>query len=105
MRIPRKRAIGQQGSWFAKVDGEALPCVHKRFLTRLAYHDPAKGVPLPKDYVRAIEKGTVVLTKSSEVERGRFERSGYVAIFRIADFDFNDGQVRFSLAQRLADLT
>lgn len=105
MHIPRKRAVGHQGSWFATVDGESLPCVHERFLKKLEYHDPAEGVPLPMDYVRAIEQGTVILTKSNRVENGGFVRSGYIAIFRIEDFHFGAGQVQFRLAKRVAHLT
>lgn len=104
MRMPRKRAVGQQGSWFATVDGEALPCVHKRFLSGLDYHDPVEGEPLPEGYVKAIGKGTVILTKSRKIEDGKFERSGYVAIYRIDDFDSSDGQVRFRLVERIANL-
>lgn len=100
----RRKARGRRGSWFAHVDGERYPCVHERFLTGLHYLDPAQGVPLPTEYVQAIAKGTVILTRSREEKAGEYKRNGYIALYRIDEIEFEKGQLSFRLAERLNDL-
>lgn len=101
--MPRK-AKGSQGSWYAEIDGTKFPCVHSRFLDGLSYYDPVEGVPLPEDYVEAISDGLVILTKSKAIDGGGFKRSGYIALFRVADVDAADGKLRFRLAERVEEL-
>ena len=100
----RRKARGQQGSWFAHVEDERYPCVHERFLTGLNYFDPAEGVPLPDEYAQAIANGSVILTRSKLTPSGEHKRTGYIALYRIDDFAFDDGQLQFRLAERLEDL-
>jgi hypothetical protein len=51
MAIPRRKAVGHRGSWFADIDGESFPCVHEYWVRRIdgkrmyvdPYCDPEAG--------------------------------------------------------------
>jgi hypothetical protein len=65
-----KKAVGQRGSWFAKVEGEELPCIHRYWLKGLDYHDPfvrhQDGHPVAKikEFVEAVaDRKRAVLTE------------------------------------------
>lgn len=112
-----KKAIGQRGSWFASVDGEQLPCVHKYWLTGLLYHDPylLTGPTMTAakidEYIQAISQvRRVILTDDTPQLDGYgkavgFKRNAYIAVFEVEDVvhDEVDG-LRFGLSKRLADL-
>jgi len=112
-----KKATGQRGSWFAKVDGEQLPCVHKYWLKKLDYHDPyvreVDGLPASKvsEFVDAIQSGKRVVLTDDTPHMGPegyptgFTRKAYVAIYQVehVQYDETDG-LRFRLAKRLDDL-
>ncbi|MBX5239501.1 hypothetical protein [Rhizobium sp. NLR22b] len=112
-----KKATGRRGSWFAKVDGEQLPCVHRYWLNKLDYHDPyireTDGLPASKvvEFVDAIRNGErVILTEDTphigpEGYPTGFARRSYVAVYQVEQvrYDESDG-LRFRLAQRLDSL-
>lgn len=111
-----KKATGQRGSWFAKVEGELLPCVHKHWLKGMEHHDPFRrheGQDTAKidELVAAIrERGKVILTDDEPTfdttgEVIGFKRTRYIGVFQVSDvrYDEQDG-LRFRLSKRLFDL-
>lgn len=115
--MPKKKAIGRQGWWFASVDGIALPCLHKEWLTGLHYHDPFKrheGKGLERKIQEAVDAithgGQVILTSDKKIldpngELIAFERTGYIAAYEVGDVTYSasDG-LRLRLTKRLYDL-
>lgn len=115
--MPKKKATGRQGWWFAQVDDVALPCLHKSWLKGLSYHDPFKrheGKGLEKkikEAVDAIIDGRQVILTTDNEERDHdgeiiaFERTGYIAVFEVDDVTYStsDG-LRLRLTKRLYDL-
>ncbi|MER9883083.1 hypothetical protein [Mesorhizobium sp. M0118] len=112
-----KKAVGRQGWWFAEVDGEALPCIHKHWLKGKNYHDPferhkgknndqkikeavdamasGRRVVLTDDYASFDASGTV----------SAFARKNYIAVFEIEDVQYSaDDGLRFRLSKRLCNL-
>jgi hypothetical protein len=117
VELKKKQATGHRGSWFAKVDSEPLPCVHKYWLTRMEYHDPFRrhdGRENAKinELVEAVKEcGKVILT-DDEVSFDAFgnvigfKRTRYIGVFRVSDvrYDEVDG-LRFILVERLCSLS
>lgn len=110
-----KKAIGQRGSWFAKVDGISIPCAHKYWLNGLHYHDPftahTAGQDKIDELVQAIkEVGKVVMTddkpeRNSVGEVVGFVRLGYIALYAVEDVSYDHaGGLRFRIAKRLENL-
>ena len=104
-----KKVTGVRGSWFAEVDGEALPCVHKYWWSNGRYHDPFPNDDSKKEeeFVNAIrEKQRVILTTDDVFDNGtKFKRTGYIALYKVANvqYDTVDG-LRFDFKERLANL-
>ncbi|MCH4548255.1 hypothetical protein MK632_21180 [Rhizobium changzhiense] len=112
-----KKATGQRGSWFAKVDDGKFPCVHKYWLKKLEYHDPyireSDGFPATKlnEFIDAIRTGQRVILTDDTPHMGPdgyptgFTRKAYVAVYQVeqVQFDETDG-LRFRLSKRLDDL-
>jgi hypothetical protein len=115
--MEKKKAIGRQGWWFAEVDGVALPCVHKHWLTGRVYHDPFtrhKGKNNDKkvlEAVDAIKDGRHVIltdddaTLDASGDVTAFARKHYIAVFEVEDVQYSveDG-LRFRLSKRLCHL-
>ena len=105
----QKKAVGQQGSWFATVDGERLPCVHQHWVHSdngtLHYCDPIPNRetnPKYPDYFKEIEScGMVILTKDKVPE---WQRLGYIAVFRIDNFRLDETGLNFDLIERVCNL-
>lgn len=112
-----KKAVGRQGWWFAEVDGEALPCIHKHWLKGTTYHDPFErheGKNKDHRIVEAVDaikaKRRVILTDdyadiNQDGKVRGFERKNYIAIFEVDDIQYTlqDG-LRFRLTRRLCNL-
>ena len=112
-----KKAIGRRGSWFATVNGESLPCVHKHWVTGLIHHDPFRrhesGASEEKiaELAAAVQRlGRVILTDDDAQLDATgnvvsFQRKNYIAVFEVEDVTFSreDG-LRFRLANRLFGL-
>lgn len=112
MSIPKRKAIGQRGSWFAEVDEESLPCVHDFWVKRtpegLFYIDPNYEQDIPKwrQFIDAIqEKKRVILTNDTVIDGGLgSERKGYIAVFGIEDIVIEGQTLKFRFVERLIDL-
>jgi hypothetical protein len=106
---PKYKAEGQRGSWFANVNGETLPCVHKHWLKKDLYHDPNAYRQNSKkwdDLIAAIrDKKRVILTDDNvKDELQSFERTGYIAVFEIDDVSLDGFDLRFRFTKRTANL-
>ncbi len=109
----KTKAKGRRGSWFATVDGESIPCVHKHYWRHPnQYYDDGKwlGGKHQDEFIQALKDvGKVVLT-DDQVEhcggdRGvKFHRSGYIAVYEISNVHFADGVLTFIFDKRVADL-
>ena len=72
--LPKKKAIGRQGWWFASVDGIALPCLHKEWLTGLHYHDPFKrheGKGLERKIQEAVDAINAITERNKKLMEER----------------------------------
>jgi hypothetical protein len=98
---------GQRGSWFATAGGELLPCVHSHWFKNGWYADPGvrPGEAQWDGFIAAIKTGKkVILTTDNVSEDDKaFERTGYVAIFRVDDVVVSDGVLKFKFVERLED--
>jgi len=106
--VPTKRARGERGSWFANVDGERLPCVHKYWVTGLHHCAKRASMNDPKhvELVEAVRStGKVILTKDKVTGDGEaFERDGYIAVYRVDNLEWENDELEFDLVQKLAML-
>jgi hypothetical protein len=108
--MPKYKATGRRGSWFATVNGESLPCVHSHWLRKGRYHDPhaAPGTAQWDEHFAAIRDGQrVILTKSEiadEVAGSGFDRKEYVAVFSVDEVEISGNDLRFRLRDRLTEL-
>jgi hypothetical protein len=104
---PKKKAVGIRGSWFADVDGERLPCVHKHWWRNGVYHDP-NAVPGEKkwdDFILAIQqRKRVILTDDEPWTGGAFVRKGYIAIWDVDNVRIEGSDLTFKFTNRVIDL-
>src|SRR5687767_11642510 len=108
----KKVAKGARGSWFAVVDGELLPCVHKFWWTKGGlYNDPfIKDSPKTQELYQAIKTlGRVILTDDTPTygDDGKlagFERTKYIAIWAVENAEFDSNGLRFKFTKSLAPL-
>jgi hypothetical protein len=91
-----------------------LPCVHRYFWQNapgIPYYDDPLGDggggigdtnKFRKHVVLIREKGRAVLTTDENKGRGKgfFQRTGYVAVYSIADFTLDETRVRFLFHDR-----
>jgi hypothetical protein len=108
MAIPTYTALGQRGSWFAVVNDERLPCIHRHWLKGFVYDDP-NCEPNGKKWIELIEglkmTSKAVLTLDRVLDGGKgFVREGYVAVYSIADVELNGSHLQFRLVDKLANL-
>lgn len=92
MALEKKKARGTIGSWYAEVDGELLPVVHRYWAQKMPlYYDPeARPGELQFDeFIEQIKsKGRAILQIDKEpyknVEgKAVLMRHGYIAVFEI----------------------
>ena len=109
--MTKSKATGKRGSWFADVDGQSLPCVHKHWWKGGRYDDPQimPGSPKDEELVAAIQQhGRVVLTNDSPYDAGEgktgFTRTGYIAVYSVDDITFDQKGLRFRFVSRLKEL-
>ncbi len=107
------KAIGERGSWFAKVDGERLPCVHQYWVKGLHHCDPGFGSgerQWDELFRSIVELKRVILTKDEPIAAPDrksgflFNRTGYIAVYSVANIEADDRGLRFDLTGRLCDL-
>ena len=100
--MPRPRAYGRRGSWFAEVLGIDLPCVSTHHLKQGRYLDPGAK---PNDkrwqtYFNAIAKGKVILTSTEQTPDGRSIRNGYSGVYTVTNVRFSTAGIEFDLGDR-----
>jgi hypothetical protein len=115
MRLPTLKAKGQQGSWFADVAGESIPCVHDYHCTwkeGAYYNQPSKTPSVPRyaKYAEAIrEAGYVIVAKDAVTkdENGdlSYKRIGYVGVFTVENVELDEKGLRFRIISRVANLS
>jgi hypothetical protein len=100
-------ATGHQGSWFAKWQGQELPCIHEDCVVwnELRYHHSHPRYNSGEQTARYIETlktvKRVILTKSPEDADGARHRERYLGVFDIDNARLEDG-VQFTLVRRVA---
>lgn len=103
-----RTARGERGSWFATVNGERLPCVHKYWLKDGRYRALRAPLNDPKhiDLVTAIRAGRkVILTKDKVQGDGlAFERDGYISVWRVDDIVWENDTLEFRFVEKVDDL-
>jgi len=112
MVLPKRKAIGQRGSWFAEVNEESLPCVHDYWVQRtpdgLFYNDPNCDALTSKwkEFIDALKtKQRAILTHDKAINDGLgFERQGYIAVFGIEGVVVEGRTLRFRFTERLINL-
>jgi|GEM_PF-2962122 len=109
-----RKPIGQRGRWFAKLDGEELPCVRKHWWIPgqpPRYHDPygrPDGGRWDEIAAALVSTGRAILTSDNEVQPDpviRFNRRGYVAVFRASNVTLDQNGLRFNFEERLESFT
>ena len=98
------RPKGQQGSWFAKWEGEDLPCVHRHWTKRCwpAYLDPnVDDRPEWPHFIEALATGGKAILTTSHIEGNKWRRANYVAVWEIADVVAENGELRFTFVRPL----
>jgi hypothetical protein len=108
-----KKAKGNQGNWFATIDGESLPCLHQYFWTgknkyKAQIRNESHFIRM-KEFALALEdKGRAVLTIDdiSKNEDGHicFARKGYIAVYEIKDVSIDESYLRLTFTNRLFNL-
>ena len=102
------KATGERGSWFATINGERLPCVHQYWIKGIHHRALRVSQHSARDMelVRAVRAGKrVIVTTDNVVDDGiGFERTGYVALFRVDNVDHKGGELTFDLVERICDL-
>jgi len=100
------KPIGRPGSWFAKWNGESLPCIHSHWTKgHWPFYLDAGLDDRPEwpAFVEALRVGgKAILTTSHEADQiGIRRRKSYVALWTVTDVIAADGELRFKLADQL----
>ena len=89
-----KKATGARGSWFAHVDGDRFPRVHKHWWNgRDLYQDPnaCSGEPKWDEFIDALVTSCrAILTDDESWAGGAFKRKAYIGLFEIEDVSVRD---------------
>ena len=103
-----RKAVGHRGSWFAKVDGELLPCAHKHWFQGGEYNDPGveEGTQVWDEFIAALKATgkTILTTDNVSHDEKQFKRTGYIAVFATDHVRVEDGCLRFRFMDRLCNL-
>ena len=115
MSLPKYKAVGHIGSWFATIGEIPYPCVHNHWVRweggRLIYVDPGYDPSQPKwaKFIEALTNEQRAILTSDKVlglsGRGvNFKRDGYIAFYQIDNLTIDQEALRFEFISRLADL-
>jgi hypothetical protein len=117
MPLPVKTAIGERGSWFAKIDGKRYPCVHSHWTQwqggKLIYRDGGYNSeaanPKWKEFIDALENvREVIVTDDVLIERvgcgAKFKRQGYFALYTICNVVAGSQALTFDFISRRWEL-
>jgi hypothetical protein len=111
--VAKTKAVGERGSWFAKVNGERLACVHKHWISGTHHCDPGyiEGESQWPDLLTTIkETGKVIVTKDDLIPQPEkksgmaFNRTGYIAVFSVDNIEADETGLKFDLKSRICDL-
>lgn len=111
--MSKVKAIGERGSWFATVDGERLACVHKHWISGTHHCDPGylEGESQWPELLESIKRTEkVIVTKDDLIPQPdkksgmAFSRTGYIAVFSVANIEADEIGLKFDLTGRLCDL-
>jgi hypothetical protein len=113
---------GRIADWWAKVKWdnnavEQLPCAHQMFALRedgrMFYHDPLNWGEKGKDGANALQEpkfarwcedvrkvGRVILTTDIILESGALKRTGYVAVYDVANLTVDETGLKFDFTCR-----
>ena len=100
-----EKPIGRRGSWFARVNGQLLPCVHEHWRASNRYIDPGVKLKTRKweELIASLrEKGLAILTSDRILQSGTFERTGYIALFEIGGVTITDRGLEFRFEREVA---
>lgn len=103
----KHKAIGQQGAWFATVNGRRMPCIHDVWLKKLHYCDPGirPGEKKWEELFEAIRlEREVILAKSSAGSSGALVRVGYIATWTVSPPQITESGLEFDLLERRLEL-
>ena len=100
------KAIGRRGDWFARIDGEDVPCVWDWWRTGFHYFDPEAKPGTGKwvKYIDAIRRGKKVALTGKKEKNGKWERDGYIALYQVNNIVTTDHTLEFDLALKFAEL-
>lgn len=106
MALPTLKAIGHQGSWFAKVGDQEVPCVWAFWLTAMHYQDIGAD---PSDtkwqkFLEALRSSKLVALTGRRVQDGKWLREGYIGLFKIENVTLTESGLEFDLVERTAHL-
>lgn len=109
MPIPVASAVGQHGSWFAHVQGEALPCVHTLFFDPATqdYADPNFDASSPKwrALLEALQRTQkAILTRDNVRGEQAVARLSYLAVRAVRDVRVDGTTLRFRFGEVLSYL-
>jgi hypothetical protein len=95
------KARGHRATWFARIGDEEVPCAWDWWRTGNHYLDPGARPGKGKwdKFIAAIKTGgKVALTGKREVE-GKWQRDGYIALYRVANVRVSDQRLEFDFVE------
>ena len=99
------KARGHRGSWFARIGDEDIPCIWRDWLTSGHYRDPGAKADDGKwvKYIEALEHGqkAVLTTKQEKTKSGKWLRSSYLSVWKIANVALTERGLKFDLVEKL----
>jgi hypothetical protein len=100
------KATGRRGDWFATIDGKDVPCAWNWWLTKTHYFDPHARPDTGKwvKYIAAIRRDRKVALTGKKEKDGKWERDGYIGLYKIGKIITTDTTLEFDLIERLANL-
>jgi hypothetical protein len=104
--LPKARARGYRGSWYADVNGERLPCVHQKNKDGAVYDAACLDDKRHRKLLHDIQAaGRVVLRLSErESENHPWEAKGYDGVWAVEDVKLENGRFTLRFSQRLIEL-
>ena len=106
----KKKAVGNQGNWFAKVGEDSFPCVWDFWAVtkngKLYYNDTGiYNAPKVDHYVEALRnKKTAILRKRKLGDDAIWESAGYIAMYEIDEIEYDQEGLRFRFVNRIQEL-
>jgi len=106
----RRKAVGERGSWFARIGGASYPCVYEHYWipgNPPRYRDPeiVQGDRKSDEYIAALKEiKQAILTADTVTEGGSFQRTGYIAQYGIDNITVTGRGLEFDFTRRIEEL-